>query len=71
MVRFDHTLSKEGMKTIYNKQLMDAYMKRGDWYSENNLLVEALGDYEQVYLFKLREMDMTEIQVHDLIPYCY
>lgn len=50
---------------------MDAYMKRGDWYSENNLLIEALGDYEQVYLFKLREMDMTEIQVYDLIPYCY
>lgn len=71
MVRFDHTLSKEGMKTIYNKQLMDAYMKRGDWYSENNLLVEALGDYEQVYLLKLCEMDMTEIQVYDLIPYCY
>lgn len=71
MARFDHTLPKEGMKTIYNKQLMDAYMKRGDWYSENNLLVEALGDYEQVYLFKLREMDITEIQVYDLIPYCY
>lgn len=71
MVRFDHTLSKEGMKTIYNKQLMDAYMKRGDWYSENNLLVEALGDYEQVYLLKLCEMDMTEIQVYDLISYCY
>lgn len=71
MVRFDHTLSKEGMKTIYNKQLMDAYMKRGDWYSENNLLVEALGDYEQVYLLKLCEMDMTEIQVYDLISYSY
>lgn len=71
MARFDHTLSKEGMKVIYNKQLMDAYMKRGDWYSENNLLVEALGDYEQVYLLKLCEMDMTEIQVYDLIPYCY
>lgn len=71
MARFDHTLSKEGMKVIYNKQLMDAYMKRGDWYSENNLLVEALGDYEQVYLLKLCEMDMTEIQVYDLIPYYY
>lgn len=44
---------------------MEAYMKRGDWNNKNNMLIEALADYEQVFLYKLSGIDMTEVQVHD------
>lgn len=65
MARFDYRMSEQEMKNIYNKQLMEAYMKRGDWNNKNNMLIEALADYEQVFLYKLSGIDMTEVQVHD------
>ena len=69
MARFDHRMSKQEMKNIYNEQLMEAYTKRGDWNSKNNMLIEALADYEQVFLYKLSGIDMTEVQVHDRNPH--
>lgn len=65
MARFDHRVSRQEIKNIYNKQLMKAYMKRGDWNSKNNLLIEALADYEQIFLYKLSGIDMTEVEVQN------
>lgn len=30
------------------------------------MLLEALSDYEQIFLFKIPEMNIMEIQVYDL-----
>ncbi|OAD59229.1 hypothetical protein WN48_09495 [Eufriesea mexicana] len=62
MAKFDSALSRGKLKTIYNDHLIDAYVKRGDWYYRNNLLLEALGDYEQIFIYKLPGIHITKIQ---------
>lgn len=59
-------MTKEKLKNIYNDQLINAYKKRSEFYCENDMLLEALSDYEQIFLFKIPKMNITEIEVYDL-----
>lgn len=59
-------MTKEKLKNIYNDQLVNAYKKRSEFYCENDMLLEALSDYEQIFLFKIPKMNIMEIQVYDL-----
>ncbi|XP_043790702.1 uncharacterized protein LOC122713927 [Apis laboriosa] len=58
----DYTLTKEKLKNIYNDQLVNAYKKRSEFYCENDMLLEALSDYEQIFLFKIPKTNIMEIQ---------
>ncbi|XP_026301049.1 short-chain dehydrogenase/reductase isoform X1 [Apis mellifera] len=58
----DYTLTKEKLTDIYNDQLVNAYKKRSEFYCENNMLLEALSDYEQIFLFKIPKINLMEIQ---------
>ncbi|KOC62106.1 hypothetical protein WH47_05198 [Habropoda laboriosa] len=63
MAIFDTKLSGKDTKAVYNKQLIEAYRKRADWYCEQDLLIEALGDYERVFLLKLPGMRLQKLEV--------
>ncbi|XP_012142078.2 uncharacterized protein LOC105662629 [Megachile rotundata] len=62
MTKFDFKLSDAEIKSLYSRQLAAAYRRRGDWYFENDMMMEALSDYEQVFVLKMDDQLMTTMQ---------
>lgn len=63
MAKYDRKLSMSQMEALYNKQLIESYSQRGHWYYENDFLIEAASDYEQVITLSDRDESAIDIQV--------
>ncbi|XP_012279585.1 tetratricopeptide repeat protein 16 [Orussus abietinus] len=62
LVELDRRVPEEKGRAFYVKKLIDAYWKRGNSYLEQDDLLEALGDYEEILVLLPRGTLITETQ---------